>query len=253
MRKALGSVGAILVLLLGAQAAEAKRPPGAADVREAGTAVRLGKALPIEVRTQTSRPAQRSARAALEPGVKPTVGTVKTWLALDDLESSLYYKDYTLRAVGEHIEVWVANDLSFPAGDCRNDSITVTDAQVQYLADQFDDVMYPRESAAFSVPPARDGARATLSQIPDANGQPIPTPAGYWGGEGDDIVTLIDNVVDPNYVDTNWQGNTTYIAGFFTPPTTAARPERDDHRRVRLAAPHRRQPARTTPIRRTSA
>ena len=114
MRKALGSVGAVLVLLLGAQAAEAKRPPGAADTREVGAALRLGKALPIEVRAQTARPAQRAARAASEPGVKPTVGTVKTWLALDDLESALYYKDYTLRAVGDNIEVWVANDLSLP-------------------------------------------------------------------------------------------------------------------------------------------
>ena len=31
----------------------------------------------------------------------------------------LYRKDYTLRGVGAHIEVWVANDLAFPAGDCR--------------------------------------------------------------------------------------------------------------------------------------
>ena len=160
MRKALGSVGAVLVLLLGAQAAEAKRPPGAADIREAGAALRLGKALPIEVRTQTSRPAQRAARAASEPGVKPTVGTVKTWLALDDSRRPLP-KDYTLRAVGDNIEVWVANDLAFPAGDCRNTSggegITVTDAQVAVLRHEFDTTCTRASPQAFSVPPARDG------------------------------------------------------------------------------------------------
>ena len=28
-------------------------------------------------------------------------------------------------------------------------------------------------------------------------------PAGYWGGEGDDVVALVDNIRDPNYYDVN--------------------------------------------------
>ena len=43
-----------------------------------------------------------------------------------------YLKNFTLRAIGQHIEVWVASDqdsvskdLEFPAGDCRNDCATI--------------------------------------------------------------------------------------------------------------------------------
>jgi Immune inhibitor A peptidase M6 len=216
MRKAWCAVAAVLALSASAPAAQAGSPLGAVDTREAGPAVRDGKLLPVEVRAQTLAPVvQRAASALAEPGAKPALGTVKIWLSLDNTRSVLYYKPYTLRALGDNIEVWVANDLSFPAGDCRNDSVTVTDAQAQYLADQFDTVMYPRESAAFSVPPARDGSEPTLNRIPGPDGRPIPAPAGYWGGEGDDIVTLVDNVIDPNYFDTNWQANTTYVAGAF--------------------------------------
>lgn len=62
----------------------------------------------------------------------PEVGTVRQWVASDDREG-YYRKDFTLRGVGEHIEVWVANDIAFPEGDCRNaveGSTTVTEAQV---------------------------------------------------------------------------------------------------------------------------
>jgi Immune inhibitor A peptidase M6 len=131
------------------------------------------------------------------------VGTVRTWPALDDELGRIYTKPYTLRAVGQHIEVWVANDLSFPAGDCRNDQrVVVTDEQARYLADQFDTRMYPRESEAFSVPPSRDGSKAD------------PALAGLdFTGDGDKIVTLVDNVRDANYY--AFPENQTYIGGFF--------------------------------------
>ena len=85
---------------------------------------------------------------------------------------ALYPKSYTLQAVGAKIEVWVADDTSFPADDCRNqvaDSTTVTRAQAQELADQFDSNMFPKESQAFSVAPDRDGsgkARSRTSMPP---------------------------------------------------------------------------------------
>ena len=57
-------------------------------------------------------------------------------------------------------------------------------------------------------------------------------------------MTLVDNVRDDNYYD--GVNAPTYIAGFFSSPVQrAARPQRHDDRRVRLAAPHRR-PTRPT-------
>lgn len=147
---------------------------------------------------------QPSARRMAATAATPPVGTVRPWLALDDANGRLYLKEYTLRAVGDKIEVWVANDLSFPAGDCRNqipNSTTVTDAQAQSLVTEFDTNMFPKETAAFSTPPDRDGSNAQV--------------AGYdFTGDGDHTVALVDNVKDDNYY--TFPAAPTYIAGFFS-------------------------------------
>lgn len=149
---------------------------------------------------------QPSSRRAAAAAVTPPVGTVRPWLALDDAQGQLYLKEYTLRGVGDKIEVWVANDTSFPAGDCRTqipNSTTVTDEQVAYFVNEFDSNMYPKETAAFSTPPDRDGSNAD------------PVLEGFdFSGEGDNTVALIDNVRDDNYY--TFPEAPTYIAGFFS-------------------------------------
>ena len=145
------------------------------------------------------------------------VGDEKFWLALDDFTQELYLKAYTLRGIGDHIEVWVASDsdnvstgTDFPAGDCRNGVRTeITDQQVNYLMGEFDTNIYPKESKVFSTPPPRNGRNAPLSQI-------LGLPANYYQGEGDDIAVLVDNVRDDNFYDTDNQNTLTYIAGFFS-------------------------------------
>jgi hypothetical protein len=145
------------------------------------------------------------------------VGDTRTWAALDDEKNRDYAKDYTLRGMGDHIEVWVASGtdatssgLDFPGSDCRNDERTkITDDQVNYLIGQYDDKILPVESQAFSVAPDRDGTNAIL---PEALG----LPADYYKGAGDHVVVLVDNVRDANFYDPSLtNGNVTYIAGFF--------------------------------------
>jgi immune inhibitor InhA-like protein len=150
------------------------------------------------------------AFAAPTAASTPPVGTVRQWLGLDDFNGRLYRKDYTLRGVGQHIEVWVANDTAFPAGDCRAqipNSTTVTDAQVAGLISEFDNNMYPKETSTFSTPPDRDGSNSQIP--PDANGN-----GGVYTGDGDKTVALIDNVRDDNYY--TFPAAPTYIAGFFS-------------------------------------
>jgi hypothetical protein len=184
-----------------AQAAQAApAPPPLSDVRELDkTQFRLdGHRLPAKPRF---RPSLR--RRAAGTAVTPPVGTVRQWLGLDDADSTFYRKDYTLRAVGKHIEVWVADDLAFPAGDCRGAASTVvTDAQVNGLAHEFDSTIYPKETTAFSTPPDRDGSTPALT--------------GHdYSGAGDKTVTLVDNVRDDNF--SHFPASATYIAGFFSP------------------------------------
>ena len=154
-------------------------------------------------------------------GVSPAPGTTRTWLALDD-SLGFYRKNYTLRGVSAHTEIWVstpvprplgaytATGTDFQPGDCRNGARTViTDTQVNYLANQFDTNMLPKESVEFSVAPDRDGTHQT--PLTPLNGVPSDS-----SGAGEKTVVLVDNVRDDNFRDlNNTQGNS-YIAGFFS-------------------------------------
>jgi hypothetical protein len=187
-------------------------------LRHAGPDYNGGKPLPWQAGTQAAANAlRRNARAVPRRGVE--VGDDKTWLALDDANGEIYFKDYRLKAVGRYAEIWVANDidlvsskLNFQAGDCRNGERTrVTRRQARYLARQFDEVMYPRESRWFSVAPRRNGKDAVLYDFFDI-------PSGYWSSGpsgGRRIVVLVDNVRDDNFYDFDNSRGDPYIAGFF--------------------------------------
>jgi hypothetical protein len=153
----------------------------------------------------------------------PAVGTTRTWLALDD-SAGFYRKQFTLRGVGAHSEVWVATPVTrafngftsigtdFQAGDCRNGPRTVIgDDQVNYLIGQFDNNILPKESVEFSVAPDRDGT----NQTPLLPLDPGPVPSDS-SGAGDKTVVLVDNVRDSNFRDLNNTQANSYIAGFFS-------------------------------------
>jgi hypothetical protein len=190
---------------------------GTDDTRSVGSDLNAGQPMPI--RNLKKARIQKLVRAAEGPSAaaRYKVGDKRTWLAVDDLNGFLYLKEYKLRGVGEHIEVWVAADkdkiskgVKFPKGDCRNGKRTkITNEQVDYMINEFDNNMYPKESAAFSVPPDRNGNNAPLADQ-------IGVGKNYWRGQGDNIVTLIDNVRDDNFYDEDNQNEYAYIAGFFS-------------------------------------
>ena len=214
----IGAAATVLVLplLQVIPASSAGAGPSAAgapsDVRELTRKDFSLDGSPVVTPARYQPSAQRQLQAAAPT---PPVGTVRQWLGLDDANGLLYRKDYTLRGAGDKIEVWVANDTAFPAGDCRTqiaNTTTVTDAQVTDLVDQFDHNMFPKETATFSTPPDRDGSHALLG--PDANGN-----GGVYTGGGDKTVTLVDNVRDDNFF--TFPAAPTYIAGFFSPQFNA--------------------------------
>jgi hypothetical protein len=214
--------------VLGSPSADSQPvPPDGSDLARlpAGTTFRLSPQLAGMLGVSTLDAAGlRALRAAARPGLPgertPPVGTTLLWPALDTTDKAgplgIYLKQYTLRAVGKKIEVWVASGsdsvstgTAFPAGDCRNNvprSTEVTDTQVKYLIGQFDDNIYPKETKAFSVPPDRTGT----------NTVPGLVAAGLdFAGDGDHTVTLVDNVRDDNFYD--FPKNKSYIAGFYAP------------------------------------
>ncbi len=225
MRRRIFGLTAVILLVaalaptMGAQAAPKARRGVDVGIRH----VEAGKAGSLKLdRRQAKaevRRAMRSASATADAATAASeVGDEKFWLAADFQEGFLYAKAYTLRAIGNNIEVWVASDsddvsdgTDFPPGDCRNDVRTeITDEQVNYLVDQFDNNILPKESEVFSVAPDQDGSEAILDDI-------LELPADYYEGDGDDTVALIDNVRDENFYDTDNQNGFSYVAGFFSP------------------------------------
>ena len=221
MKRKILPVFAILILLIAllpAATVGADRPIRDASPKHDSPDYNNGETLPLD------RADIRNANPPLGPG---KVGDTKTWLALDDYRGVINLKNYTLRAVGTHVEVWVATNLNFPNpamlnpltsdpadfftyNDCRNDGVrnVITNDQVTYLIEQFDNNMYPIESDWWSTLPNRKGNKAVLAKQ-------LGFPQNYYRGEGDNVVVLVDNVRDSNFYDQNNANTNSYIAGFF--------------------------------------
>jgi hypothetical protein len=187
------------------------------DTLDVGDDYNGGRPLPFAGRPQAQL---RRSQVGSETAGRVKVGDKRTWLALDDAKDVFYLKDFKFRGKGKHIEVWTAADkdkvskkLRFRKGDCRNGRRTrITKKQVRYFIKQFGNNIYPKMSDAFSVPPRRNGKKATLDdQLKDAN-----IPKNYWKGQGDNIVVLVDNVRDANFYDLDNRHEFSYIAGFVT-------------------------------------
>ena len=125
----------------------------------------------------------------------------------------------TLRAVIGKAEIWVADDLAFPEGDPRNDfpiNWTVTDEMVEYLATEFDDVIYPTDTAYFGTPLDRDGTNTIFQQIG------WPTYTYYWTETTDPydpqrVIIKVLNIRDENYYNPEYPY---FTIGFYSPTYT---------------------------------
>jgi hypothetical protein len=228
-RKLFSMFSLLLILAVAFSAvspAAAAKPIRDAGVRQDSPNYNHGAKLPIE----------KGDNQKGNPPLGPAkVGDARIWLGLDDFRGVINLKTYTLRGVGNHVEVWVANNLNFPNtgmlnpltpdpsdfftyNDCRNDGVrnVITNDQVNYLISQFDNNMYPIESDWWSTPPFRNGNKSTLpKQLPNIKGLGVSIPQSYYDGEGDNTVVLVDNVRDSNFYDANNAHTNSYIAGFY--------------------------------------
>lgn len=126
----------------------------------------------------------------------------KWWLALNDYTGFYFWDVFYLVAESTGAEVWVQDDLSYPAGDPRPTPV-VTCEQAAYLAGEFDNNMYPTETAFFGEPDFHDGSYQLLDPDPD-----------YYFNEAGRQIVLVSNVRDDNYYDPTYPN---YIAGFYSP------------------------------------
>ncbi len=119
------------------------------------------------------------------------------------LNRDLSFKPFTLRSVGETVEVWVADDLSFPVGDPRT-TPKITQEQVDKLKLEFDSNIYPVATDFFGTPDMLDGSHSPLADWGYV-------PQGYYEGNSK-VLILVDNILDENYYDPSYPF---FVAGFF--------------------------------------
>ncbi len=119
------------------------------------------------------------------------------------LNRELAFKTFTLRSVGEYVEVWVADDISFPAGDPRTTPI-ITQEQVDKLKMEFDSSIYPVATDFFGTPEMLDGSQSPLADWGYV-------PQGYYEGNSK-VIILVDNIIDENYDNPDYPF---FVAGFF--------------------------------------
>lgn len=138
------------------------------------------------------------------------VGDIAPFLVLDvyyGYPSPYFFDWFEMRENGTHCEVWVQLDRYFPDGDARNDRVTINDTNVEYIANEFDNVIYPTEKDYFAEPAALDGSNSVLEEwgYPESYLFRTTTPGK--------VMIMISNIRDANYYTTYPY----YIAGFFSP------------------------------------
>lgn len=120
--------------------------------------------------------------------------------------------DLTLRAIGDYVEVWVQNDLSFPEDDPRNDDPwrwQITDEMAQYLADEFDNTIYDTVAGYYGAPADRDGTGTIFQDM----GWPAFTYDWIETENPQRVILKIINYRDDNYYNPDYPS---YVAGFFS-------------------------------------
>ena len=150
----------------------------------------------IRAATMALTPQQKAAMAAVQDSAAALgVGDVRLMYADG-------YREFTLKAIGDNAEIWVANDLSFPAGDPRPAHV-VTQEQIDYLFSELNNQIYPSNTDYFGYTKDRDGLHGLFASM-------------GWDWYATDnpqrIMVLVFNIIDEGYSDPTYPF---YVAGYF--------------------------------------
>jgi immune inhibitor A len=115
-----------------------------------------------------------------------------------------YWQEFTLKAIGGNCEIWLANNLSYPAGDPRPTPV-VTDEQIEYMFEEFNTNMYSSDTEHYGFTNDRYGTGGLFATL------------NYTWYETDNpqrVMILIYNIIDEGYYDPEYPF---YVAGYFWP------------------------------------
>ncbi|MGM0896831.1 MAG: peptidase M6 [Bacillota bacterium] len=122
------------------------------------------------------------------------------------LDRNLAFKEFTLRSIGDNVEIWVAKDLAYGPDNPKPADI-VTQAQVDKLTAEFDSNIYPVATDFFGTPNSHNGSKSPLPGM-------VGLPEGYYESEdgSDKVIMLVDNVQDEGWNNPSYPF---FVAGFF--------------------------------------
>lgn len=116
--------------------------------------------------------------------------------------------EFEKRGEGNHCEVWVATDTSFLEGDERNDGREVIkNSHVDYIIEQFDDVIFPTETKYYGLPDNHTGDNSVMEDL----GLPF-----FQSEDGLKTMIMIFNIIDESYFDPDYPS---YVVGYYSPTT----------------------------------
>jgi len=181
-----------------------------------------GLAGKVDMPTIEGAPAEGASFATVEAFVTtPTVGTKAYDWYLEAISAGTPTGNQpwmTLRAVSGNVEVWTQDYMWFLPGDPRNDAtssasdygyaLKVTDEMCQYVADQFNNIIYPKDTLYFGTPLDRYGTNTIFQQL--------GWDPKYWDWIAADnpqrVIVKVLNYRDANYYDRFYPS---YVVGFY--------------------------------------
>ncbi len=149
-------------------------------------------------------PIMSAKSSSFGPNSAGEEGDLMYYLSLDTVLGQYFFDVYECRASGLIAEVWVQVNMSFP--DDRPDPV-VTDDQVHYLLDEFENNIYDKDTSVFGTPDELNGSNSLLEALGYF-------PEGYYFNEDAKNLIFVSNVRDDAYYNSSYPY---YIAGFYSP------------------------------------
>ena len=127
------------------------------------------------------------------------IGDPANWIYYNYYYGAYYLSAFTLKAIGTYGEVWLKNSNVWLSPSDPRELPTITDLEIQYLLNEFDNLIYPTDVNYFGDPAFRDGTGNPLGLAVEPTGR---------------NVILVMNIRDQNWADPTYPY---YVAGYFSP------------------------------------
>lgn len=192
---AVGMVVVLLMSLIGAAPVAAQGPVVAEPIDVTAKLKKLG---PNDVKLESVELPELGRL----PSGDFEVGDQVYALVYDDYYGAVRFSPFTVMAITDHCEVWLADDLSWPAGDSRPMPV-VTSEQAIYIANEFETNIWPTDTDFFGMPDEHDGSDAVLPGV-------FELPEDYYAGTKN--IIMVSNIRDEQYYDPTYPF---FIGGFY--------------------------------------